>query len=63
MSHLIISVSSMCCPAEGAVVERALKGVAGVAGVALDYSTRTARVTGERLAAEALLEALSLIHI
>lgn len=59
MSHLIISVSSMCCPAEGAVVERALKGVAGVAGVALDYSTRTARVTGERLAAEALLEALA----
>lgn len=59
MSHLIISISAMCCPAEGAVVERALKGVAGVTAVSLDYSTRTARVTGEHLAADALLEALS----
>lgn len=59
MSHLIISISAMCCPAEGAVVERALKGVAGVAEVSLDYSTRTARVTGGRLAPDALLEALA----
>lgn len=59
MSHLIISISAMCCPAEGTVVERALKGVAGVAEVSLDYSTRTARVTGERLAANALIEALA----
>ncbi len=59
MSHLIISISAMCCPAEGAVVEQALKGVAGVSEVSLDYSTRTARVTGENLAADALLEALA----
>ena len=59
MSHLIISISAMCCPAEGAVVERALKGVAGVSEVSLDYSTRTARVTGENLAADALIEALA----
>lgn len=59
MSHLIISISAMCCPAEGAVVEQALKGVAGVSEVSLDYSTRTARVTGENLAADALIEALA----
>ena len=61
MSHLIISISAMCCPAEGAVVERALKGVAGVSEVSLDYSTRTARVTGENLAADALIEALAAV--
>lgn len=58
MSTLIISISAMCCPAEGGPVERVLRAAPGVADVTLDYSTRTARVTGDRLSGEALLEAL-----
>lgn len=58
MSTLIISISAMCCPAEGGPVERVLRAAPGVADVTLDYSTRTARVTGDRLLGEALLEAL-----
>lgn len=58
MSTLIISISAMCCPAEGGPVEQVLKAAPGVADVTLDYSTRTARVTGDRLSGEALLEAL-----
>lgn len=58
MSTLIISISAMCCPAEGGPVERVLRAAPGVANVTLDYSTRTARVTGDRLSGEALLEAL-----
>ena len=58
MSTLIISISAMCCPAEGGPVEQVLRAAPGVADVTLDYSTRTARVTGDRLSGEALLEAL-----
>ena len=58
MSTLIISISAMCCPAEGGPVERVLRAAPGVADVTLDYSTRTARVTGNRISGEALLEAL-----
>ncbi len=46
MSTLIISISAMCCPAEGGPVEQVLRAAPGVADVTLDYSTRTARVTG-----------------
>ena len=48
----------MCCPAEGGPVEQVLRAAPGVADVTLDYSTRTARVTGDRISGEALLEAL-----
>lgn len=58
MSTLIISISAMCCPAEGGPVEQVLRAAPGVADVTLDYSTRTARVTGNRISGEALLEAL-----
>ena len=58
MSTLIISISAMCCPAEGGPVEQVLRAAPGVADVTLDYSTRTARVTGDRISGEALLEAL-----
>ena len=58
MSTLIIPISAMCCPAEGGPVEQVLRAAPGVADVTLDYSTRTARVTGNRISGEALLEAL-----
>ena len=58
MSTLIISISAMCCPAEGGPVEQVLRAAPGVADVTLAYSTRTARVTGNRISGEALLEAL-----
>lgn len=58
MSTLIISISAMCCPAEGGPVERVLRAAPGVTDVMLDYSTRTAKVTGDRLSGETLLEAL-----
>ena len=58
MSTLIISISAMCCPAEGGPVEQVLRAPPGVADVTLDYSARTARVTGNRISGEALLEAL-----
>lgn len=58
MSTLIISISAMCCPAEGGPVEQVLRAAPGVADVTLDYSIRTARVTGNRISGEALLEAL-----
>ena len=58
MSNLIISISAMCCPAEGGPVERALKAVHGVKDVSLDYSTRTAHVKCEGRDPEPLLKAL-----
>lgn len=58
MSNLIISISAMCCPAEGGPVERALKAVPGVKDVSLDYSTRTAHVKCEGRDPEPLLKAL-----
>ena len=58
MSLLILHVPAMCCPVEGAAVEKAVRAQSGVSDVACDYSSRTVRVTHAGLETEPLLKAL-----
>ncbi|MGN1149539.1 MAG: heavy metal translocating P-type ATPase, partial [Sutterella sp.] len=59
MSVLIIHIPSMCCPVEGAAVEKAAGAIPGVAGIVCDYASRTARITHKGLDPDKLLAALA----
>lgn len=61
MSKLILAIPAMCCPAEGAPVERALKAVEGVHDVLIDYGTRTVHVEHSLADTTLLTEALAQI--
>lgn len=59
MSVLIIHIPSMCCPVEGAAVEKTAGTIPGVEGIVCDYASRTVRITHEGLDPDKLLAALA----